>query len=403
MWMCDVCPFLEARAADPSPAQNAPDAALCGCLQVMLWSTAAKMSMAVELGQVFGPEEGVGSVHWLSASALLLGDTLNRQLQLHSMAPGGEGAELRQTLQLESRDGATGLCNAIAVQPQAGLAVLANMERKAVYVLHVRLSEDGGASFDYLTKYQLGWPILSMAAEHSSDGASSGVAKLYCVQTHAIQAYALQLAECVPAPSSAAAAEVSRRQGGQEGRSAAPASRPDVMPTHALADSEEEESRPGSARSAGRAELARPGCVAAAPAAARDDAAGRGGAAAAAADAEAADQAGRQPQRVAGVRGWRGCSSCPGRCPGRPASAVQQPGLWAAASAHASGQASKPGLVRRQGGQWARAPVRWDHCRRAARGRVSGARDAQPLHQRRSTSAHEDSEAQEGWRGSSAG
>ena len=217
----------------------------------MLWSTAVKLSMAVELGQVFGPEEGVGSVHWLSASALLLGDSLNRQLQLHSMAPGGETAELRQTLQLESKDGAAGLCNAIAVQQQAGLVVLANMERKAVYVLHVRLSADGGASFDYLTKYQLGWPILSMAAEHCSDGGSSGVAKLYCVQTHAIQAYALQLAECVPARSSAAVAEVSGRRSGQEGRSAAPASRPDVMPTHAVADSEEEESRPGSAHSAG--------------------------------------------------------------------------------------------------------------------------------------------------------
>ena len=209
------------------------------------------MTMAVELGQLFGPAEGVGSVHWLSASALLLGDSLNRQLQLHSMAPGGEAMELRQTLQLESRDGAAGLCNAIDVQPQAGLVVLANMERKAVYVLHVRLSEDGGASFDYLTKYQLGWPILSMAAEQCSDGGSSGVAKLYCVQTHAIQAYALQVAECVPAHSPAAMAEASGRQSSQEGRSTAPASRPDVMPTHALADSEEEEDRPGSAHSAG--------------------------------------------------------------------------------------------------------------------------------------------------------
>ena len=46
------------------------------------------------------------------------------------------------------------------------LVVLANMERKAVYVLHVQQAHS--VHFDCLTKYQLGWQILSMEAERGT-------------------------------------------------------------------------------------------------------------------------------------------------------------------------------------------------------------------------------------------
>ena len=207
------------------------------------------------------PASGVGSIHWLETPAahsaeqtatLVVGDAYNRHLQLFSVQADG-GLQQEHSLQLESKDGEAGLCNAIAVQPEAQLVVLANMERKAVYVLHVLLSE--GARFDYLTKYQLGFPILSMEAEREL---SNGVARLFCVQTHAIQAYNLQLADCKPQPKDLAAPQQLVQSLGADAQpetsSAAPVSS-DVMPSHMLADSEEEEStsRPQSAGSAAAA------------------------------------------------------------------------------------------------------------------------------------------------------
>ena len=143
----------------------------------------------------------MGSLNWLPAEqsglqVLVIGDELNRQLQLHTVERGG-AAERKQTLQLESRDREAGMCNAIAVHPQGSLVVLANMERKAVYVLHVQQAHS--VHFDCLTKYQLGWPILSMEAERDLP---DGIARLYCVQTHAIQTYSLRWAECLPPASS---------------------------------------------------------------------------------------------------------------------------------------------------------------------------------------------------------
>ena len=215
-----------------------------------------------------GIGHAVGSLNWIRVGRsgsqdgndwLLVGDSFNRSLKIYSC--GGHSshdAQLKQSLQLDSAHGESGLCNAIAVQPEAGLVVLANIERKTVYVLHVKQSAD--AHFDYMTKYKLGWPILSMEAEHE---VSNGVARLFCVQTHAIQAYSLQLADCVPPPSDAAAPEQPRDSSAADGEpgfgSEAPAV-PDVMPSHALADSEEEDSksRPisaGSAAAAGSPEL----------------------------------------------------------------------------------------------------------------------------------------------------
>lgn len=222
-------------------------------LQVLLWSASrGDMKPASERGLAHGQGEGVGSLNWLprkaapSTAVLLVGDALNRQLQLYSVERDG-AMELRQSLQLDSRDGKAGLCNAIAVQPLASLVVLANMERKAVYVLHVQLSEAEGANFDYLTKYQLGWPILSMEAE---SGLSGGVARLFCVQTHAIQAYALQLAECLPLRDVSPAQQhpMSSLTAAPENSAGGPVM-PDVMPSHALLDSEDEygASRPASA------------------------------------------------------------------------------------------------------------------------------------------------------------
>ena len=227
----------------------------------MLWSLDAVLhegsgpSSQAELSE---SASGVGSIHWLEGPAasaaeqtatLVVGDAFNRQLQLFSVQADGS-LQQEQTLQLESKDGEAGLCNAIAVQPQADLVVLANVDRKAVYVLHVRRSDS--ARFDNLTKYQLGWPILSMEAESEL---SNGVARLFCVQTHAIQAYNLQLADCTPQPKFLAAPqqliESLSADPEREAMSAAPVSN-DVMPSHMLADSEEEESasRPQSAGSA---------------------------------------------------------------------------------------------------------------------------------------------------------
>ncbi len=295
-----------------------------------------------------------------------MGDAYNRQLQLFSLQADG-GLQQEQSLQLESKEGEAGLCNAIVVQPDADLVVLANIDRKAVYVLHVLRS--GGASFDYLTKYQLGWPILSMEAEGEL---SNGVARLFCVQTHAIQAYNLQLTDCIPQQTESAApkrlTESFAAEAQPEVSSAAPVSS-DVMPSHMLADSEEEDgiSRPQSAGSTAPAPASSPDQDVALPRPppARDDASCSGGATAAAADAKAAEAAGGQPRGLAGLLGQRGGRRCPGW-----AARQQRAALWAAASAHAPSQAAEPSAV-------------WRSCnlrREVIRQRGSGTAGQQPPH-----------------------
>ena len=239
------------------------------CVQVLLWSFDAVFnegSGPSSQAELSAPASSVGSMHWLETPAahsagqtatLVVGDAYNRQLQLFSLQADG-GLQQEQSLQLESKEGEAGLCNAIVVQPDADLVVLANIDRKAVYVLHVLRS--GGASFDYLTKYQLGWPILSMEAEGEL---SNGVARLFCVQTHAIQAYNLQLTDCIPQQTESAApkrlTESFAAEAQPEVSSAAPVSS-DVMPSHMLADSEEEDgiSRPQSAGSTAPAPASSP-------------------------------------------------------------------------------------------------------------------------------------------------
>lgn len=204
----------------------------------------------IQLGHPFGLGEEVGSLNWLPAEqpglqVLVIGDELNRQLQLYTVERGG-AAELKQTLQLEGREREASMCNAIAVHSTGALVVLANMERKAVYVLHVQQAQS--VHFDCLTKYQLGWPILSMDAEADLP---DGIARLYCVQTHAIQTYSLRWAECLPP----AGSDQPMQQPGIATQDEVSSEAPETLegvPSHALADSEEESglSRPESAGSA---------------------------------------------------------------------------------------------------------------------------------------------------------
>ncbi|GAV74787.1 LOW QUALITY PROTEIN: WD40 domain-containing protein, partial [Cephalotus follicularis] len=83
--------------------------------------------------------------------------------------------------------------NQVVALPQAGLLLLANAKRNAIYVVHIEYGPNPAAScMDYIAEFTVTIPILSFTA------ASDSAVKVYCVQTHAIQQYALDFSQCLP-------------------------------------------------------------------------------------------------------------------------------------------------------------------------------------------------------------
>ena len=100
-----------------------------------------------------------------------------------------EGAELVQTLKV-SGDVYNFSCVAY---PHARLVLLANLRKQSVYAVHLAA---GAAGFDYVSEFSVTMPILSFTALKESDDPSS--LQLYCMQTQAIQQYALHIDRCRP-------------------------------------------------------------------------------------------------------------------------------------------------------------------------------------------------------------
>jgi enhancer of mRNA-decapping protein 4 len=202
-----------------------------------------------------GAGGSVASMHFLheardGSTLLLTGDATNSCLKLWALpsaaraAAEGGGAAPRclQTLSLVgSRGGGEFFCH-VAVQRDLQLVVLANTPRKQVYTLHYSTGAEGGsgvgdAAFAYAAFFCVKQPILSLAAiSEAADagtgarGASPGPQQqpeqqaqqltLYCVQTDAVQQYALTPALCMAAGT--------EEQGAEEAAAAAPAPAPAV-------------------------------------------------------------------------------------------------------------------------------------------------------------------------------
>ncbi|KAI7758388.1 hypothetical protein M8C21_001939, partial [Ambrosia artemisiifolia] len=109
-----------------------------------------------------------------------------------------------QTLELKSSSESRiedAFFNQVVALSQSGLLLLANAKRNAIYAVHL----DYGANpettrMDYIAEFTVTMPILSFTG--TSDLLPNGchIVQLYCVQTQAIQQYALDLSHCLPPP-----------------------------------------------------------------------------------------------------------------------------------------------------------------------------------------------------------
>ncbi|XP_058114756.1 enhancer of mRNA-decapping protein 4-like isoform X2 [Magnolia sinica] len=166
------------------------------------------------------PHDGqpVSSVTFLTAPhrpdhiVLITGGHLNRELKVWASA-GEEGWLLPsdseswkciQTLDLKSSAeprAEEAFFNQVIVLPLAGLVLLANAKKNAIYAVHVEYGPSPTATrMDYIAEFTVTMPILSLTG--TSDCAPDGehVVQVYCVQTQAIQQYALDLSQCLPPP-----------------------------------------------------------------------------------------------------------------------------------------------------------------------------------------------------------
>ncbi|KAJ4893510.1 Enhancer of mRNA-decapping protein 4 [Raphanus sativus] len=89
--------------------------------------------------------------------------------------------------------------NQVIALSEAGLLLLANAKRNAIYAVHLDYgSSPADTRMDYLSEFTVTMPILSFVG--TNDPPEEPMVKVYCVQTQAIQQYTLDLCLCLPPP-----------------------------------------------------------------------------------------------------------------------------------------------------------------------------------------------------------
>ncbi|KAL1531057.1 enhancer of mRNA-decapping protein 4-like [Salvia divinorum] len=190
---------------------------------------------------VIRPHEGqpvncvtfVAAPHRPDHIILITGGPLNRELKIWVSAseegwllPSDlESWHCTQTLELRKSEGRLeeGFFNQVAALSQAGLLLLANAKRNAIYAVHMEYGSNPAASrFDYIAEFTVTMPILSFTGTSEVLPHGEQIVQVYCVQTQAIQQYALDLSQCLPPPTENAIYEktdtsVSRDAGSIEG------------------------------------------------------------------------------------------------------------------------------------------------------------------------------------------
>lgn len=108
-----------------------------------------------------------------------------------------------QTLELKSSEARLeeAFFNQVAALSQAGLLLLANAKRNAIYAVHLEYGPHPAATrFDYIAEFTVTMPILSFTGTSEIQQNGEQIVQVYCVQTQAIQQYALDLSQCLPHP-----------------------------------------------------------------------------------------------------------------------------------------------------------------------------------------------------------
>lgn len=91
--------------------------------------------------------------------------------------------------------------NQVVVLPQAHLILLANAKKNVIYAVHIDYGSNPlSTRMDYVAEFSVKMPILSITATSDCYADGKHVIQIYCVQTQAIQQYALDLSQCLPPP-----------------------------------------------------------------------------------------------------------------------------------------------------------------------------------------------------------
>ncbi|KAJ0601542.1 putative transcription factor WD40-like family [Helianthus annuus] len=143
---------------------------------------------------------------------LITGGPLNHEVKIWS-SEGEEGWLLPsdadswhclQTLELKSSSESRledAFFNQVVALSQTGLLLLANAKKNAIYVVHLEYGPNPESTrMDYIAEFTVTMPILSFTG--TSDLLPNGehIVQVYCVQTQAIQQYALDMSQCLPPP-----------------------------------------------------------------------------------------------------------------------------------------------------------------------------------------------------------
>lgn len=108
-----------------------------------------------------------------------------------------------QTLELKSsaQPSKDAFFNQVAALSHAGLLLLANAQRNAIYAVHLEYGPNPESTrMDYISEFTVTMPILSFTGTSDVLPHGEHIVQVYCVQTQAIQQYALDLAQCLPPP-----------------------------------------------------------------------------------------------------------------------------------------------------------------------------------------------------------
>ncbi|KAM1998432.1 hypothetical protein ACFX1R_006817 [Malus domestica] len=136
---------------------------------------------------------------------------LNREVKIWSSASeegwllpsDAESWKCTQTLELKSSSEPRveeAFFNQVIALSQAGLLLLANAKKNAIYAVHLEFGSDPASTrMDYIAEFTVTMPILSFTGTSISSHGEQ-IVQVYCVQTLAIQQYALELLKCLPPP-----------------------------------------------------------------------------------------------------------------------------------------------------------------------------------------------------------
>ncbi|GER54959.1 enhancer of mRNA-decapping protein 4 [Striga asiatica] len=168
---------------------------------------------------VLRPHDGlpVNSVTFLAAPhrpdhiILITGGPLNREVKIWVSASeegwllpsDAESWHCTQTFELKSSEARAeeAFFNQVVALSQAGLILLANAKRNAIYAVHLEYGPNPAATrMDYIAEFTVTMPILSFTGTSEFLPHGDQIVQVYCVQTQAIQQYALDLSQCLPPP-----------------------------------------------------------------------------------------------------------------------------------------------------------------------------------------------------------